>query len=264
MKPIVLNTDSSEPEAVWARVERELDAGRTVRLSGALVAPLIQAFGSECDGCFSFVLLPHSRQLPWLYRARDVLFSAIVLLGLAPLLALLALIVKLSSPGPVFHTAVVVGQNKKQFVWRKFRSMVVVPQAEDENARREQFRAFAAGKRRGKVIDPARVTRAGAVLRKYSLDELPQLWNVLKGDMALVGPRPCLPYEAEMFPAWAARRFDCPPGLTGVWQIAGRSRVSLDEGLAMDVAYTLTRSFWQDARLVVFTLPVLVRGEGGE
>ncbi len=261
---LFLNTDGVDPETIWTRVESELSFGHSVWLSGALVASLTRRYGVQRDGCAWIKLTPPKTQPAWLYRARDVIVSSSALILLAPLFPLLALAVKFSSPGPVFHTTTVIGEARQPFVWRKFRSMRVMPREEDEATRREQFRAYVEGKRQGKVIDVTRVTRIGSFLRKYSLDELPQFWNVLKGDMALVGPRPCLPYEVEMSPAWAARRFQVRPGLTGVWQIAGRARTSLVEGLAMDVYYRYTRSFGTDLKLILATLPVIFRGEGGE
>jgi lipopolysaccharide/colanic/teichoic acid biosynthesis glycosyltransferase len=187
--------------------------------------------------------------------------SALALVLLSPLLLLIALLVKGSSPGPVLYETAGVGQQRR-FVWRKFRSMRVLDPQLDQAARREKFRAFAQAKQTGKVIDAQRVTRVGAFLRKYSLDEPPQLWSVLKGEMTLVGPRPCLPYELEFFPGWAAARFQVRPGLTGVWQVVGRGEVTLEQGLVMDVYYVHARSFALDVRLALDTVYVMLRGEG--
>lgn len=261
---VYLVTDGSDAETVWRRVETELAAGRRVWLGGALVANVTKRFGVERNGQRYIALTPLAARPEGLYRARDIVLSAASLIVLAPVFGLLAVLVKLSSPGPVFYATTVVGKGRRKFVWRKFRSMRVKRETEDETARREQFRAFAQGQHQGKVIDMTRVTRIGAFLRRYSLDEMPQLWNVLRGEMALVGPRPCLPYEAEMFPAWAGRRFDVRPGLTGIWQVAGRARVTLEEGLAMDVIYGYTRSFGGDLRLMLETVLVMLRGEGGK
>ena len=261
---IFLDADGNDPEAVWARVETELAAGHRVWLTGALFAHLSARVGIERDGQNWILLAPRARHHEWVGRVRDVVLSSAALIALAPFFALLAFLVKRSSPGPVCYATTVVGKGRRNFVWRKFRSMRVVSQTDDESARREQFRAFSQGQYQGKVIDATRVTPLGAFLRKYSLDELPQLWNVFKGDMALVGPRPCLPYEAEMFPAWAARRFRVRPGLTGVWQVTGRARVPLAEGLAMDVYYCFARSLAGDLKLMLETVRVMLRGEGGK
>ena len=261
---VLLDADLISPGALWERVRTEVANGHEVRICGELVAPLLERFGIQHGGARYLPITPRVPPRAWLARTRDAVLAGATLLVLSPLLMLLALLVKLSSPGPIFHVATVVGISKQHFVWRKFRSMRVVAQQQDQATRREQFRAYVENKRQGKVIDATRVTRVGKFLRRYSLDELPQLWNVVKGDMALVGPRPCLPYEAEMFPAWSAARFDVRPGLTGVWQIEGRSRVTFTQGLAMDVYYRYARSFRLDLYLIAQTVRVIVRGEGGE
>jgi lipopolysaccharide/colanic/teichoic acid biosynthesis glycosyltransferase len=107
-----------------------------------------------------------------------------------------------------------------------------------------------------------RVTRVGAVLRRCSLDELPQFWNVLRGDMSLVGPRPVLPWEAELFPSWAGRRFDVQPGVTGLWQVSGRNRLTMTEGLALDVRYVASRTLRLDLLILVRTVGAVI-GRGG-
>jgi lipopolysaccharide/colanic/teichoic acid biosynthesis glycosyltransferase len=261
---LFLNTDGRDPAAVWGCVEGEIRAGRAVWLAGALVRALARRFGADREGGCWIKIAPHADSPAWLYRARDVVLSAAALIVLTPLFALLALLVKLDSPGPVFYSATVIGKEKRPFRWLKFRSMYVDKQMEDEAERPGKFRAFVESNRQGKVIDRTRVTRVGGMLRKYSLDELPQLWNVLKGEMSLVGPRPCLGYELEMFPVWAVKRFHIKPGLTGVWQIVGRSRVSFNEGLGMDMYYFYGRSFGEDLRLMIQTVGVMVRGVGGE
>ena len=261
---VLLDADSIPSNMLWERVRTELANGRAVRICGELVTPLLERFGIQHGDTRYLPITPSMPPPEWLIRTRDVMLAGAALLVLSPLLLVLALAVKLSSPGPIFHAATVVGISKQHFIWRKFRSMIVVAERQDHAARREQFRAYVENKRQGKVIDATRVTRLGKFLRRYSLDELPQLWNVVKGDMTLVGPRPCLPYEEEMFPAWSAARFQVRPGLTGVWQIAGRSRVTFTQGLAMDLYYRYARSFWLDLYIIVQTARVIVRGEGGE
>ena len=219
-------------------------------------------------------LLFHSSRSPglvarWMARTRDVIFSVTLLTALSPLFLILSVLVKLSSPGPVFFSALVVGKNGQRFRWRKFRSMKLMSEDEDIQRRRASYQAYVEGKNLkeagrvpGKVIDEKRVTAVGRFLRKYSLDELPQLWNVLRGEMAFVGPRPCLPYEAEFCRGWRQRRFDVKPGLTGVWQVFGRGKVGFDEAMAMDVFYLHRRSLIFDFFLMMKTIKVTLRGSG--
>lgn len=270
-----LRADGLSPEMIFGRIDAELCAGRRVWLTGGVFERLSAVLGHKKDGERWLIINPRDYGDPaCLCRFRDALLSALGLLVLSPVFLLIALLVKRSSPGPVFYQATVVGECVRPFTWYKFRSMRQISVEEDERIRREQYRAFARGALQNnvsggngrvadfKVVDNSRVTRVGAVLRKYSLDELPQLVNVVKGQMSLVGPRPCLPYEAEVFPKWASRRFELRPGLTGVWQVYGRSRVKFEEALAMDVYYVYARSFWLDVILILRTVAVVLRGQG--
>ncbi|HUI25750.1 MAG TPA: sugar transferase, partial [Candidatus Kryptonia bacterium] len=183
-----------------------------------------------------------------LRRMIDAAIASVALVALSPLLLVLAFLTKVSSPGPVFHRAVVVGQDGRPFTWYKFRTMRVA--GEDEPLRRRRFAEFVAGGAApAKIVDDARVTTTGRVLRRHSLDELPQLLSVLKGDMTLVGPRPCLVYEYELLRAWHRQRFAARPGLTGLWQVCGRGRVHADEMAFMDIVYSLGRTWWSDVRV---------------
>jgi len=135
----------------------------------------------------------------------------------------------------------------------------------------ERFRAFAEGqlgvksdKSPIKAIDEKRITPVGRFIRKHSIDEWPQLWNVLRGQMSLVGPRPCLPHEAVFFTGWQRKRFSVPPGLTGVWQVFGRGRAGFEESAAMDVYYFYRRSFGFDLLLMLKTVGVMLTGKGAK
>jgi lipopolysaccharide/colanic/teichoic acid biosynthesis glycosyltransferase len=206
------------------------------------------------------------RSAQWEERVRrttDVVLALLALLCMLPVLLLLALWVRLDSPGPVFYRQERVGRDRRPFQLYKFRSMRT---GGDDRAHRLLIEAELRGEDTvsggsSKVADP-RITRSGRVLRRTSLDEVPQLFNVIRGDMTLVGPRPCLPWEAGMFPAQYADRFTVRPGLTGLWQVNGRSTVGTLEMLQMDVEYVSTRSLGADAKILLRTIPCLLRGDG--
>jgi lipopolysaccharide/colanic/teichoic acid biosynthesis glycosyltransferase len=187
-----------------------------------------------------------------------VLCCAGLLLLLAPAFALIALAVKLSSPGPVFYRQTRLGHGGRRFALLKFRSM-----ATNADAEREQMEA--ANEATGPLFkmrrDP-RVTTVGHWLRKFSLDELPQLLNVLKGDMSLVGPRPPLPEEVERYEPWQKLRLAVPQGLTGLWQVSGRSRLSFEEMVLLDLYYVENCSMLLDLEILLETVPTILHGDG--
>ena len=205
--------------------------------------------------------LAHGFALPALPRAKRMLDLALTVLGLLalwPVFAALALAVRLSGPGPVFFRQIRVGKNGKPFGMIKFRSMY--PDAE---ARRAQVLAHSdrAGLCFKSKADP-RVTPVGRWLRRASLDELPQLWNVLRGEMSLVGPRPALPVEVAAYPAPARERLAVQPGLTGLWQVSGRADLGFDQMVALDVHYVRHPSLWRDLFILARTVGVVISGRG--
>jgi lipopolysaccharide/colanic/teichoic acid biosynthesis glycosyltransferase len=205
-----------------------------------------------------------NRSGPVLGRTVDVTGALTVLLLLSPLLLAIAVWVRLDSPGPAVFRQPRVGLDRRMFTVYKFRTMRCG--CEDGELRR-LIEAELRGEdtcRNGstKLSDDARVTRSGRFLRRASLDELPQLMNVLRGEMSLVGPRPCLPWEAELFPPEYAERFTVRPGLTGLWQISGRSTVGTLDMLRMDVDYVRSRRLRGDLRILLATIPSLLRGGG--
>jgi lipopolysaccharide/colanic/teichoic acid biosynthesis glycosyltransferase len=195
-------------------------------------------------------------------RLLDLVVAATLLVLCLPLLVVVWALVRLTSPGPALFHQDRVGQGGRSFKLLKFRTMVV-------NGDDSQHRAYVRGLLTGAAepqdglyklgADP-RVTRAGAVLRKTSIDELPQLFNVLRGEMSLVGPRPALPWEAPMFPDWAAPRFSVRPGLTGLWQVSGRNRLTMLDGLMLDVDYVARHNVLLDLWILVRTVPAVLRG----
>lgn len=194
----------------------------------------------------------------------DVVAALLVLaVLLVPLLAV-ALAVRLSSPGPVLFRQTRVGRDRVPFTMLKFRTM---PVATDDRALRDLVAREMSGEdtRSGgstKLPTAPGTTPVGAWLRRTSLDELPQLINVLRREMTLVGPRPCLPWEAEMFPAEAGLRFCVRPGITGLWQVTGRSTLATPAMLALDVEYVRARGIRSDLGILVRTVPVVLRGSG--
>ena len=201
-------------------------------------------------------------------RAFDLVVATTVLVLLAPLWAAIALLIKLDSKGPVLYKQERVGMDGRIFLFLKFRTMLT---GADDREHREYQRRYIEGRpdtnlgdsRRPvyKLHDDPRVTRTGRWLRRTSLDELPQLINVLRGDMSVVGPRPPIPYEVEAYALWLRKRLDMKPGMTGLWQVSGRNRLSFDEMVRLDLFYIENWSLWLDLKIMLRTLPVLLRGE---
>lgn len=199
-------------------------------------------------------------------RVMDFLLAAVLLLVLSPLMLLIAIAIKLDSPGPVLFVQRRTGRYGKPFNFFKFRSMSF---GEDHGrVHREFVRQYANGElaaeQASTVHKPASngrvITRVGKWLRLSSLDELPQLWNILKGDMSFVGPRAWADYELENYKDWHYRRLEVPPGLTGLAQINGRSSLSFDNIIRLDIEYIDNRSLWLDLKILLLTIPVVLTG----
>jgi lipopolysaccharide/colanic/teichoic acid biosynthesis glycosyltransferase len=213
----------------------------------------------------------HQRRAKGAKRLIDVLLSSVGLMALSPLLLLIALLVKLTSEGPVLFRQERVGRFGVPFTFLKFRSMYV---NNDPSIHREYVAKLISGNAEKsqsgnasgttyKIVNDPRITPLGRVLRKSSLDELPQLINVLKGDMSLVGPRPPLPYEFERYRMWHRRRVvEVKPGITGLWQVMGRSRTTFDEMVRLDLRYVRSWSLGLDFRILLETPRAVLSGEG--
>ncbi len=199
-----------------------------------------------------------SRSSMLLKRAMDVVGAIVCLVVGAPLLGLIALAIRLGDRGPALFRQTRVGLGGRTFEIFKFRSMVVGAEA-DQEALAELNEADGP---LFKIRDDPRLTRVGRLLRRTSLDELPQLINVLRGDMSLVGPRPPLPSEVERYQEWHKKRLEAPPGMTGLWQVSGRSRLSFDEMVLLDIYYIEHWSPWLDFRILVRTAPKVLSSEG--
>lgn len=201
-----------------------------------------------------------------LKRVFDVIISFFALILLSPLMLFIAVMIKLSSPGPILFKQTRIGKYGKPFQFYKFRSMRQLD-GEDEE-RKKMMISFMKNGQHGsedtKIINESRVTWIGKIIRKTSLDELPQLFNVIKGDMSLVGPRPCLPYEYENYDEWQKRRLTVMPGCTGVWQVWGRSVVNFQESVVLDMYYVNNMSPWLDLQLIFQTLSVMIFSRGAK
>ena len=197
-------------------------------------------------------------------RALDVVLGSAALVALSPLLAVVAVLIRLTSRGPVLFRQPRVGWHGQPFTMLKFRTMA---ENHDDRALREIIELELAGNGRRddesfKLAEDPRITRIGRWLRRTSIDELPQLINVVRGEMSLVGPRPALAWEHEMFPAEYRRRAEVMPGITGLWQVSGRSRLGTLEMLRLDVEYVNSQSLVLDVSILARTPLVLARGDG--
>jgi lipopolysaccharide/colanic/teichoic acid biosynthesis glycosyltransferase len=243
------------------------------------------------------IAAPHSRGrlIDASCRALDIFGAALLLVLLAPLLAVIAIAVRLDSPGPAVFRQQRIGRGRRPFTVKKFRSM-------HDGAAHDRHREFVLGLIKGepprhdipepgheisgresddpgtadqddpdhdngprpyyKMVADPRITRVGRILRRSSLDELPQLWNVLRGEMSLVGPRPAIPYEVDHYPPAWLHRLAVKPGITGLWQVNGRSQVTLEEMVRLDVEYARRRTLWLNLRILVRTVPTVLGAKG--
>lgn len=206
---------------------------------------------------------------PWWKRPVDVVTAAALLLLSSPLWVLAALLIRLDSRGPVFYVQPAVGRGGREFRFYKFRSMRADG---DDRRHRRYLQAFVRGGPAAegsaaedglyKMAEDSRITRAGRLLRRTSLDELPQLVNVLKGDMSIVGPRPPLPYEYELYDGRAKQRLAVRPGITGLYQITQRSRVPFEKMVEIDLDYIRRRSLWLDMSIMLWTPAAMALARG--
>jgi exopolysaccharide biosynthesis polyprenyl glycosylphosphotransferase len=201
---------------------------------------------------------PESELLLFLKRTFDVVLAACALVTLAPLMAGIALAIRLTSPGTVLFRQTRCGLGGRRFMLYKFRSMI--NNAEQLKAELHQFNdlngiAF-------KLRDDPRITPVGRWLRRFSVDELPQLWNIVRGDMSFVGPRPAIPAEVDRYEPWQRRRLRMRPGLTCIWVLEGRNHLEFNRWIQLDLAYIDTWSLWLDAKIFFRTIPIVLSGRG--
>lgn len=221
--------------------------------------PTVFKFRSDLQfPCLQIVKTPLRGINVALKRIFDIIGSISMLFLLSPLVLCLAVGIKLDSHGPVFYRQQRIGKNGRPFQMLKFRSMRI-------DAEREQIAVHLMNEVSGpafKIRQDPRVTRLGAKLRKYSMDELPQLWNVLKGEMSLIGPRPPLPQEVEQYTDYHWRRLDVLPGMTGLWQVSGRSDLKFEDWIGLDIYYIERWSFTLEMKILIKTIPAVLKGTG--
>lgn len=196
--------------------------------------------------------------IPIWKRALDILGSLFALVCIAPLLFIIAVVIKLVSPGPVFFKQTRIGQHGRPFTMWKFRTMR--PEADDRLHQSHLTRLIETNAPMTKLDlkhDP-RIIPFGRLMRRCCLDELPQLFNVLRGEMSLVGPRPCLAYETAAYQLWQTARFDAAPGMTGLWQVSGKNNTTFTEMIRLDIRYARELSLWLDLRIVLKTVPTIL------
>jgi exopolysaccharide biosynthesis polyprenyl glycosylphosphotransferase len=258
---IIIAPGSADPELVLNVVSRAKAAGVHV----SILPRLLEAVGSSVAfddlggltmlGVHRFGL---SRSSRFVKRVTDLVGALVMLSVVAPLLAVVAVLIKLDAPGPVFFRQLRVGRNGEPFEMIKFRSMY-----HGADAARAQLAALnQAGEGLFKVADDPRVSRVGRLLRRYSLDEMPQLFNVLRGEMSLVGPRPLVLEEDRRVEGWHRRRLHLTPGMTGPWQVLGDTRVPLRDMVSIDYLYAANWSLWTDAKVLARTVGHVLAGRG--
>jgi lipopolysaccharide/colanic/teichoic acid biosynthesis glycosyltransferase len=235
------------------------------------LAMVVRVFPDEVEDRVFCVDMSSRNVTSWidhgLKRMIDILGSLAALIVLSPVFLLIALCVKCTSPGPVFFRKKRLGQHGKEFSFYKFRTMYA---NNDPDLHREYVCKLIAGsagakQRDGfyKLTNDPRITSLGRFLRRTSLDELPQFFNVLLNDMSLVGPRPPLAYEYEKYSTWHKRRvLELKPGMTGLWQVEGRSRTTFDEMVRMDIRYARVRNLWLDLKIMIQTPAAMITGRG--
>lgn len=271
----VIITDSGIPSEFL--FETMMESGREgkveFRLAPSLFNFMPQKTNVEQIGILPMVRLfrePLSDIDRFIKRISDILISAFSLVLLSPVWIAAAIAVKLDSRGRILFSQERVGMDGRIFLCYKFRTM---RSDADENIHREAYQkniegagdANSGNKARpvfGKVPNDPRITRIGRLMRRTSIDELPQLINVLKGDMSIVGPRPPIPYEVEEYDIWHRKRLDMKPGITGLWQVSGRNRLPFEEMVKIDLYYIENWSLWLDIRIILLTLPAMFHGDG--
>lgn len=274
IQEVIITDDKIQSEKLFEAM-MQLGRKRKVefRLAPSLFNFLPQKTSVEQIGVLPMVRLfrePLSDAERFIKRAFDIVFSAIVLILISPIWLIISLLIKFDSRGAILFKQERVGMDGRKFLCYKFRTM---KSDSDEKIHREMYRKNIEGASEanagndekpvfGKVKNDPRITRVGKFLRRTSLDELPQFLNVLRGEMSVVGARPPIPYEVEEYDIWHRKRLDMKPGITGLWQVSGRNRLTFEEMVKIDLFYIENWSLWLDLKIILLTLPAVLRGDG--
>ncbi len=267
---ILIAVDDTRYDHLVHIVERCLETGKVVRIYSKMLDVIARKMNVEFYSAVPVIMLAQQRErgrYPRFKRFFDIVLASLGLVVLSPVFLCIAIGIMLSSKGPVFFRQRRVGKDGVPFDFFKFRSMHV---GSDDKRHRDYVTEFIASSRKTsddkieifKIENDPRIFPFGTFIRKSSLDEFPQLYNVLRGEMSLVGPRPCLQYEWECYDEWHRRRLQDLPGCTGLWQALGRSTVSFEEMVVLDLYYLSNVSLWLDLKIVLRTLPVILFGRG--
>jgi undecaprenyl-phosphate galactose phosphotransferase len=267
---ILIAVDDTRYDQLVPIVERCLETGKVVRIYSKTLDVIARKMNVEFYSAVPVIMLAQQRargRYPHFKRIFDIALASLGLIVLSPVFLCIGIGIRLSSKGPVFFRQQRVGKDGVPFDFFKFRSMHV---GSDDKRHRDYVTGFIGSSRKTsgdkieifKIENDPRVFPFGKFIRKSSLDEFPQLYNVLRGEMSLVGPRPCLQYEWECYDEWHRRRLQDLPGCTGLWQALGRSTVSFEEMVVLDLYYLSNVSLWLDLKIVLRTLPVILFGRG--
>jgi exopolysaccharide biosynthesis polyprenyl glycosylphosphotransferase len=274
IQEVIITDDSVDAERLF---DAMIGAGRShkveFRFAPSVFNLIPQKTSVEQIGVLPMVRLftePLSDAQRFLKRTSDIVITSIAMIVTSPLWLLIAILIKRDSRGPVFFRQERVGMDGRIFLCLKFRTMLA---DSDDSIHRESYKQNIAGITKfnagdvekpvyGKVPNDPRVTSVGRWLRRSSLDELPQLINVLRGDMSVVGPRPPIPYEVHEYDIWHRKRLDMKPGITGLWQVSGRNRLTFEQMVKVDLFYIENWSIWLDLKIILLTVPALWRDEG--
>ncbi len=262
---ILICSEVESQDRLFEIIQQCKTTGKRVHVLSSLYGILYEKLDIDPIGSLSaFRIYPYSANTLFkvLKRTVDVVLGSLIVLCLLPFLTLIAILIKLDTSGPIFYKPTMIGKDGEPFEMFKFRSMRHnCPKTLHEEKVKNMILTNGDTK---KLENDPRITRVGRVLRKLSFDEFPQLINVIKGNMSLVGPRPCLPYEFEVMKKWQKKRTAVKPGMTGLWQIKGRNEVLFNDQILLDLYYIEHQSILLDVEILFETIPVVIFGRGGK